>query len=207
MNATKEAKNASEEALKAAEESNKLIDGLDEKSSEAENASMTMLDEAKDLYQTEKELEPVLLESGNHIAKIRELTNQNEAGMKKINDSLNRLGDKDFGESSEHAIFISDLGKRQSKEALDKIGAIAQNTKQDLEHAKQLPKDIDDTARDLNYAHTQLDQINTIMPNITNLIDELGPQQTTLHDSVDGIEDKIKQLQRKIEEARKTANR
>lgn len=207
VNATQEAKNASEQALKAAEETNKLLDGLEDKSSEAENASFTLLQEAQSLYEAKNQMQPALEENAQLLEEIKSKTDQSDSDLTKIEHSLTRLGDKNYEEPSEHAVYISDIGKKKSKDAVERIAEIAENTKNDKEHAKKLPKDIDDTIRDVNTAHTQLDKVNTILPNITNLIDELGPQQAALHDNIDDIEKKIKILKEKIKGAQETANR
>lgn len=118
VNATNEARNASEEALKVAEKTNELLDGLEDKSLEADNESTLLLEEAQKLYESEKEIKPKLTESADLIADIKGITLQNDEDLKKINDSLSRLGEKNFEESSGEAMEISDLGELNDRLAV-----------------------------------------------------------------------------------------
>lgn len=110
VNATNDARNASRLALKAAEETNKLIDGLDDRSTEAENTSMVLLQEAQKLNNRLEELRPTLTASADSLNDIKETTEQNDADIKQIDDALSRLGEKNYEDDSEHNIQISDLG-------------------------------------------------------------------------------------------------
>lgn len=70
-----------------------------------------MLQEAQDIYQEKENLEPQLKESNDLIQEVKIVSSLNAVEMKKINDSLSRLGEKSYEEPAEYATHISDLGK------------------------------------------------------------------------------------------------
>lgn len=80
------------------------------------------------------------------------------------------------------------------------------NLLNDTISAKQLPKKVDDINLDIGQASTQMDRVQRLLPNMTNLVEELQLKQDNIDRVGSDLGDRIDKLKKQIEMARDIAN-
>lgn len=87
------------------------------------------------------------------------------------------------------------------------MNGIVDKLPEDLKKSAQLSKDVSDSIHAISQANNQLDRVQTIVPNITNLIYELGSKQASIDQTGSSLQKKIDDLKHNIANARELANR
>lgn len=106
-------------------------------------------------------------------------------------------------ESTAKADRVQEIMKQVSNNMI----GIVDKLPKDLVKAKQLSKDVADSIHDISQAGKQLDTMSRIVPNITNLISDLGSKQTSIDSTGSILQKKIDDLKHSIANARELADR
>jgi len=97
--------------------------------------------------------------------------------------------------------------ERNIKNAIDHMNGIVDQIPEDLRETKQLSKNTSESIRDISQANKQLDIVDKVVPNITNLLNSLNGNQKSIDTITNDLQNKIEILKNKIANARELADR
>jgi laminin alpha 3/5 len=97
--------------------------------------------------------------------------------------------------------------ERNIKNAIDHMNGIVDQIPEDLRETKQLSKNTSESIRDISQANKQLDIVDKVVPNITNLLNSLNGNQKSIDTITNDLQNKIETLKNKIANARELADR
>jgi len=97
--------------------------------------------------------------------------------------------------------------ERNIKNAIDHMNGIVNQIPEDLRETKQLSKNTSESIRDISQANKQLDIVDKVVPNITNLLNSLNGNQKSIDSITNDLQNKIETLKNKIANARELADR
>jgi len=97
--------------------------------------------------------------------------------------------------------------ERNIKNAIDYMNGIVDQIPEDLRETKQLSKNTSESIRDISQANKQLDIVDKVVPNITNLLNSLNGNQKSIDSITNDLQNKIETLKNKIANARELADR
>lgn len=100
----------------------------------------------------------------------------------------------------------ADEASDKAKKANDILEPILEGLSKDLAHARQMPKEVDDTNKDIAQASSQVERVSTLFPNLQTLVDDIRKQQDDTNLIGSRLGDRIEFLKKQIEIARDIAN-
>ncbi|XP_018320894.1 laminin subunit alpha [Agrilus planipennis] len=210
-NIVEEIKNARDAAVSgksAAENAADILNNISNQTIDARNISTVLLEKAqKSHMETSQDLPPELEEAKSRSRPIRSLHEDNEEKLENIRKILNNpivqpleLNIYQAAKTAEEADTIAQTTLDQATETFKNIA----NEKTKSEH---LPKDLDDTKRNILQVEQQIYTVNQKLPNIVNSLKEFPDQYDSMRGTAQSVEDKIKKLNQQIALARDIANR
>lgn len=154
---------------------------------------------------TTDDLDPRLQEAVAKSRRVRSLLSTNNVTLANIIKSLKvtRPLDGQLRDATKTAETADDLAQT----TLDKVSDSFKNVASEKEQSKHLPKNLDDTNRDILQAKKQIESVNERLPKLVNTLHNLPAQQKELRQVSDALEEKIKILNQQIALARDVANR
>ncbi|XP_063239907.1 laminin subunit alpha [Bacillus rossius redtenbacheri] len=214
-NAYKDIVGAIEEALKAAgdagaaaQEAVDRSQGLDGRSGESQARSTELLEEARSvLDEARRDLGPRLAGAEAAVAGVRNLTARGREGDQAINRFLGRVSDQSVEPVTQQAVADAEEARSIARDSADAALGAAQRLPEDLKRARQLPKDKDMTAKAIQQANSQIEKVNTVVPDIDSLMQQVGEKQSNLERLGRDVKSQIDQLKEKVALARQLANR
>lgn len=209
VDAVGEARKAITDAHLAAGNATELCDGIDELSGKSDQVARNMLDQAREsLNKVQAELQPHINETSRVVRNILDTNAESDHQITTIDDALNQLNRETpntnlWQHAHEQAVNANEL----AQEALDVLKPITKELPSKLEHAKKMPKLVDDTNKDIMQVSNQMDRVNTLIPNLETQVEEIGELQNNAMKHMSSLGEQKSILQDKIDQAREIANK
>ncbi|XP_046433556.1 laminin subunit alpha [Neodiprion fabricii] len=198
---------AAVDAIKAANNATQLSDGIGGRTLTSQNRSQELLDMAINaLDQTEGSLEDDLIETQNDVSSIDNQNRNNTAELDRIESVLTGLSPESSSPLAQQFMDKADKVQDVTQRAINDMKGTVEKLPEDLVDAKKLSKDMEDSIHDISQANKQLDVVERIVPNITNLINDLGSKQSSIETTGKMLQQKIDDLKHSIANARELAD-
>ncbi|XP_023289722.1 laminin subunit alpha, partial [Orussus abietinus] len=201
------AKQAANYAEAATQNTKELTEGIGQKTLKYWNECIQLRDVALTvLNKTEGKLQTDLTE-GTKIAEDILFQNQkNKEALQRINKTLGTIPSQSSPLAQDAVKEADEVGELLQR-AMDRMNEITGEISKDLKRTWQLSKNTTDSTRDVSQANKQLDTVNKMVPNITDLMADLGEKQQSIEGSGKQFQEKIERIKHKIANARELANR
>ncbi|PSN46054.1 hypothetical protein C0J52_07674, partial [Blattella germanica] len=206
--AIQEALVAARDAKSAAENATDMSLGLDERCGESEARSSTLLQDARGTLDTAQlKLEPQLAKAKSKVDEVQQMNNRADDGIDRIERSLQRIPYESRADEAAQAMEQSDTADQTAQDALNSIKEILLELPQQVEQARKLPKDVENSVKETAQGDNYLQKVQNIKPDIESLIDQLNIQRRELNEIGNNMRSQIEDLKEKISKARAVANR
>ncbi|ALC44510.1 LanA [Drosophila busckii] len=207
VDAVQAAEQFSQEALTAAGNATQITDGIEDRAGNADKESSELLQKAREsLLKVQNELQPRLNASAGMVQQINQQHADTDKKLTDTNIIIENLPAKTQRElwSSSNSKASDALDILQNvKEILEPVSA---QTPKELDKARKISRDLDITKKDISQANNQLDSVETDIPRLTIMADELSEQQQQVAEESQKLGQSIEHLKRQIETARRLAN-
>lgn len=201
------ARNHSNLGHNAANDALKLTSGM------AERAAKSYKDSSELSHEGHAALSNVQLELGPSLTKAADDVNRIKQDLVGLNDKLNSINGSvdaikvepltDNWEDITTGAGDSNSLVKKSKKILEPI---SEKLPAAIELSTKIPKDVEDTNKDISQALNQVGRVGELVPNILGAIDELEIKQGRLDSLSSQLGDDLDRLRRQIEQARLIAN-
>ena len=195
------------EALQAANNATNTSQGIVKRTEDTRAKSIGLLRAAIEAHnKTEGQLKKDLEDAENNAEIIDGQNKRNNDSLEYIDRVLKNL---QIPESSSIAASTNEASNVNNviQEAFDNMSGLVDKIPEVLKETKQLSKDTSDSKINLSQAKKQLDSVNKVIPNITELMNKLGEQQKVIKSTGSDLLKKIEALNKKIANARELADR
>lgn len=207
VGAVQSAQNAVKNAKLAAGNATQLTDGIEDRAGAGDQVARDMLDQArKSLNAVQSDLQPHLNQSSQAVDNIYELNKQSDDQTTAINIALDQIKPDSQAEIWQEARDNAINAQEKAQEALNILKPIVKDLPSELTRAKQMPKEVDDTNKDIAQASKQVERVMNLFPNLQNLVNDLGERQEKTDKIGSDLSDRIERLKKQIEMARDVAN-
>lgn len=209
VDAVGKARSAIAEAKQAAGNATELCDGIEELAGKSDQVARNMLDQAREsLNKVQVDLQPHINDTSRVVRNILDTNDESDKKITSIDEALNQLtretpNTKLWQRAHEQAVDANDL----AQEALDVLKPISTELPSKLEHAKKMPKLVDDTNKDILQVSNQMDRVNTLIPSLETQVKEIGDLQNNAMKHMSSLGEQKSILQDKIDQAREIANK
>lgn len=184
-----------------------LCDGIDDRAGSSDQIASKMLDEArKSLKTVQTELQPHLNRSSDNVQQIVDRNKESDVKTTGINHSLDQITIDSQTELWQNARDQAIDAQEKAQDALGILKPIVKDLPTELERAKQMPKDVDDTNNDIAQARNQVDRIASLLPSVTKLFKDLDSKQDDISRLHSDLGDRLEKLKEQIDMARVIAN-
>jgi len=203
-----EAHKAAEDAGTAAENATDLSRGLNGRTGGSAARSSELLQQARGtLDQAQQELSPHLEKARSDVEAVQQMNLRNDEGDSRINRALQRIGYESQAPEAEVAVTQSEAADLMAQSALNSIEDILHDLPDQVTQARKLPRGVEETNKVTAQANNNLQRVESVKPDIDQLIGELNTQRNVLDASGLDIKAQIESLRQKISMAREVANR
>lgn len=201
------ARNNSNHGLENAEAALDLTRGIVDRAAKSNKDSSELNHEGLSaLSDVQIGLGPNLQKSSGNVQNIKKELGAVADKLKAINASVDAIKVEPLTETwkiiQDDAVESNGLIQK-SKKILEPISEKLQKSS-DL--SQKIPKEIEDTNKDISQALNQVQRVDELIPNILGAIDELDDKQNRLDSLNSQIGDDLERLRRQIEQARSLAN-
>lgn len=207
VNAVQAAETLSQDATNDASNATQITNGIGERAANADEQSAELLLKARQaLLKVKNELEPRLNGSAGKVQNISQLNAATDAQLAEINVLISQLP----------AETLRDVWKNSNSNATDALDIlqnvleilepVSNQTPKELEKARNISRDVDITNKEIAQANNQLDNVDTSVPKLSELADEIEEQQQRVGEQSQQLGQDIEHLKEKIESARRIAN-
>ncbi|CRK95483.1 CLUMA_CG008952, isoform A [Clunio marinus] len=201
------ARNRSNEAHEDASAALLLTDGMADRAGKSHQESSELNHEGHTaLSNVQLELSPSLDKSLENVQGVKDHLDLIGEKLNAINDSVDAIKVEpltDTWKAIQDDAINSDLLVQKSKKILEPISnkLNASNTL-----AQKLPKEVEDTNKDIAQALNQVQRVGDLVPNILGTMDDLEGKQERLDSLNSALGDGLDDLRKKIDQARSLAN-
>ncbi|KAK6627792.1 hypothetical protein RUM44_010271 [Polyplax serrata] len=197
------------EANELANNALNLAEGIGNKTETAKDLSHDLLEQAiKALEQVQSELQPQLEKAKMEVDEIEKQNTFAETQDQNIAKELQAIANEtNLEAASARAIKESNMANTTAQNTLADIKAIIDKMPDEVVQAKQLPKDIGAIKHEVSQARSQLTRVNSILPDINQLMTNLKDTQMKLKGKGTDVDKQIDRLKRQVAEARDLASR
>lgn len=207
VEAVQSAEALAQDAKDAASDATQKTDGIEERAGAADIKSMELLQKARQaLLKVQDDLEPRLNASAGKVQQISQLNAATNDQLKEINILIEKLP----AETQRDLWKSSNSNASDALEILENVLKILEpvsaQTPKELEKAQNISRDLDITNKDISQANNQLDNVETHLPKLGELVDQIGAEQQQVTERSQKLGKDIEQLKRQIETARRIAN-
>lgn len=207
VDAVNNARNAIKSAKESSGNATELCDGIGDRAGSSDQVASDLLEEArKSLNTVQADLQPHLNRSSETVQQIIDLNQHSDDQTTTINKALDQINIESPTELWQDARDKAIEAQEKTKEALDILKPITKELSEELTAAKQMPKEVDDTNKDIAQASSQVERVATLFPQLKELADQLNERQDEIAVKVSRIGDSIDTLKKQIENAREAAN-
>ncbi|XP_075229000.1 laminin subunit alpha [Lycorma delicatula] len=213
-NAYKNIADAINEALQAASDAGKsgsdainISEGLGGRTSDTSNKSGKLNQDAQQSLQTvQRDLEPHLKKAEDDVHLVESLNKEASDADDKINRELEQLESRNVSESSQEAgVKAQDLTEEANQ--ISNIQNILDTIPEQRQNSEQLYKNSAAAHNAVTHANNQLDEVQTVLPNIVSLKDTLEDRINNLNRLSNSIQESLKTLKERVTMARDLAKR
>ncbi|XP_012267208.2 laminin subunit alpha [Athalia rosae] len=196
------------DAVNTAKHATELSDGIGERTMQTQNRSLELRELAKKAFdQTEGTLAEDLNEAQDDVVNLANQNRNNTDELDRIKRVLDAIPSQSSSPLATESMSKADIVQDVTQKAINNMNGIVEKLPEDLIKAKQLSKDMADSIHDISQANKQLDDLGRTIPNITNLISDLGHKQNSIDTTGNILQKKIDDLKQSIANARELANR
>lgn len=185
----------------------KLTNGMAERAAKSHQESSELNREGHSaLSNVQLELSPNLRNASDNVQKIKQDLESVASKLKSINGSVDSIKVEP----------LTDTWQVIQDEAVDSNGLvqksntilepISKKLPASTELSQKIPKDVEDTNKDISQALNQVSRVDELVPNILGAMDNLEEKQKRLDSLNSQIGDDLDRLRRHIEQARSLAN-
>lgn len=201
------ARNSSNQGHNNANKALDLTGGMSHRAAQSNQESSELNHEGHAaLSNVQLELQPSLQKALDNVKQIQEELVKVDAKLDSINGSVDGIKVEPLTDAwtdiQDDAVNSNQLVKK-SKKILEPISA---NLEKSAELSQKLPKEIEDTNKDIAQALNQVQRVGELVPNILGAIVELETKQTRLDSLNSQLGDDLDRLRRQIDQARSLAN-
>ncbi|XP_050097931.1 laminin subunit alpha isoform X1 [Anopheles aquasalis] len=181
--------------------------GIDNRAAESDSTSRELLNDAGRMFTTlQTDLEPHSKRSIQTVEDINRKNEQSDEMLHSINAALDGIPEESHTDRWENARDQAIEAQAKSQNSLKILDPMASDLSKSVYLVEQLPKEVDNTQKDIKQASTQIDRFKTMIPNIRQLVEKLDKKQNQVDSIVSDIGDRLESLKRQIGEARAFAN-
>ncbi|XP_058060994.1 laminin subunit alpha [Anopheles bellator] len=196
-------RNATQTARKAAEQR----EGIDSRAAESDLASSELLNEATRMFTSlQLDLEPHSKRSIDKVEDIKKRNAGSDDMLYSINTALDGIPEESLTDRWENARDQAVEAQAKSHGSLKLLDPMISDLSKSVYLAEQLPKEVDNTQKDIKQASAQIERFKTMIPNIRQLVERLDKKQNQVDSIVSDIGDRLESLKRQIGEARSFAS-
>lgn len=205
--AVNNARSAIKEAKQAAGNATELSDGIGDRAGTSDQVARKMLDEARTaLTNVQADLQPHLNQSSATVQQIIDSHKASDAETDIINKALDQINIESPTELWQTARNQAVDAEKQAQKAKKIYEPIVKALPEELVKAKQMPKEVDDTNKDISQASSQVERVATLFPKLKELADELDKKQDDTAKTGSFLGQQIEDLKQQIQTARDLAN-
>ncbi|KAJ9580421.1 hypothetical protein L9F63_024397, partial [Diploptera punctata] len=151
--AIQEALLAAVDANSAAENATEMSLGLDERTGQSEARSSALLQDARGtLDNAQLKLEPQLVRAKASVEQVKQMNGQADEGINRIDSALQRIPYESRADEARLAMEESDTADQIAQNALDGIRDILLELPGQVEQARKLPRDVEETNKEVAQA-------------------------------------------------------
>ncbi|XP_053667229.1 laminin subunit alpha [Anopheles marshallii] len=207
VDAVKEAADNIRNATQTAQKATDQTEGIDNRAAESDAASRELLSDARRMFTTlQMELEPQSKQSIDTVDGIKERNAHSDDMLYSINAALDGIPEESHTDDWETARDQAVEAQAKSQNSMKILDPMISDLSKSVYMAEQLPKEVDNTKKDIKQATTQIERLKTMIPNIRQLVEKLDAKQNQVDSIVSDIGDQLESLKRQIREARSIAN-
>ncbi|XP_054277134.1 laminin subunit alpha [Macrosteles quadrilineatus] len=202
------ASQAAEDAIKAADDTTSKSENIVSNSNGVKEKNDELL---KKIYEMED-----ALRAADGPSKQLEATKDDLSHVKRMNNHINntynqvKRGLENIPQLELTGVYDSgnlDAVTDSARRALDQINQNAADIPQKLQTVKQLHKDNQHALDNVKIANNELDKVNSILPDMIELVEQLKEKPQELKKMAETIKDDLEDLKQKVKMARDLANR
>lgn len=207
VEAVNNARSAIKDAKQSAGNATELCDGIGDRAGTSDQVARKMLDDARTaLTNVQADLQPHLNRSSATVQEIIDSHKGSDAETDVINKALDQINIESPTDLWQNARDQAIDAQEQVQETQQIYRPIVKSLSDELERAKQMPKEVDDTNKDIDQASGQVDRVATLFPRLKELADELDAKQDDTAKIGSLLGRRIEDLKQQIENARELAN-
>lgn len=184
-----------------------LTAGMGDKAAKSLQESSELNHEGhKSLSNVQLELSPNLQKALDNVKNIKQELESVDGKLNDINTSVDGLKAEpmtDTWEDIQKGAGESGIQVKKSKKILEPI---SENIQASSDLSQKIPKEIEDTNKDISQSLNQVQRVGELVPNILGLIDDLETKQGRLDSLNSQLGDDLDRLKRQIEQAHALAN-
>uniref|UniRef100_W4VRR7 Putative response to misfolded protein n=1 Tax=Corethrella appendiculata TaxID=1370023 RepID=W4VRR7_9DIPT len=205
--AVTEAENAVDDARHFAKNATDLTEGIEERAGSSDQISRQLLDDGvRALNLLQSDLEPHINRSADIVNKIIKTNENSDEQLIVINNALDMIPETSHTDTWTKAKQQAEDSYTESKDTLKKLDPIIDELPKSLDLARQLPKEIDTTNKDIAQVSNQIERFKQLIPNIEQLVSNLDKKQSEVDSIQSDIGDRIEKIKEQIQSARDLAN-
>jgi laminin alpha 3/5 len=207
VNAVKNASVAADKAKIDATAAVNLLNGVENKTSDAAQVSTDALHDAFEKNRaTNDDLKPRFEVAIEKYEPIKQIHRTNKDTLENVDKMVEKIQGHSLDQAYGKAADNADSAMRHVTNIKDIASETFDKVKDETENATTLPKTVDDMNRDLLQTQKQLNTVNEILPSFIETIDQIPEQQIRMQRTIDNIKNSIKKLDQQINLARDLAN-
>ena len=208
VDAIDEAMKAAEDATNAGVNATQLSSGVGERARLSSQRSQELLQQATEALQRTQTLLRPRLVAAETLGNLVEENNQRTSdGLKNINAALDKLPPSTGKEPGRKAVTVGTAAQKAGADASARIAGLANQIPIQTDRTRQLARDIDAVSKSTSSALLSLDRLNSVLPDLRNLLTRTQVKQDGLKTSGQDLEAKLAELRQKTALARDQANR
>lgn len=207
VNAVQAAEQLSQDATDDASNATQITNGLGERAATAGIQSAELLKKARQaLDKVKNELEPRLNGSAGKVQDISQLNAATDAQLTDINILISKLPAETQRDVWKNSNSNASDALEILHNVLEILEPVSKQTPKELEKARNISRDVDITHKEISQANNQLDNVDTTVPKLGELANDIEEQQQRVGEQSQQLGQDIENLKGQIEAARRTAN-
>lgn len=201
------ARNSSNHGLTAANEALDLTQGMSDRAAKSNQDSGDLNHEGRTaLSDVQIELNPNLIRAQDNVKNIKKELETVADKLNAINGAVDAIKVDPLTDTWETIKSEASDSNEHVNKTKKILAPISEKLGMSSDLSQKLPKEIEDTNKDISQALNQVQRVGELVPNILGAIDELEGKQTRLDSLNSQIGDDLDRLRRQIEQARSLAN-
>lgn len=202
-----EADNAVARGKLAARNATDLTNGIGNRAGESDNVASELLDEArKSLNLVQTILQPHIDKAVDAVERIQTTNQHTDDQTTAVNLSLDQIPLESQTDTWSQARDTAIKAHKEAQDTLKLAEPLVSQLPNDLHNAKQIPKTVVNTNKNIGQTANQVERVKDLLPNITQRIEDLIEKQGKDDSIISDIGDRIDRLKTQIKMARHLAN-